>query len=106
MNDKGHENADTARWEQSADVKFLIVKWLYALYMFWNIVDAIGCIVWFGFLIGNRHTQCIAWVPCLALPIALFFNRLAYEIGIALFEAIKHLRQVRDELRKLNARTA
>ena len=95
--------ASTGGWERSADVKFVIVKWLYAVYIFWNIADVIACIIWFALLMENRYTQGIAWVPWIVLPVALFFNRLAYEIGIALFEAIKHLRQIRDELRSHNA---
>ena len=74
------------------------------MYVFWNIVDTIACVAWFVFLVRSAYVQGIAWVPWLVWPVAIFFNRLVYEIGIALFEAIKHLRQIRDELRKMNAR--
>ena len=97
-------SAGTGTWEQSADTKFIIVKWLYFMYILWNIVDTIACVAWFVFLIRNRYVQGLAWLPWLVWPVALFFNRLVYEIGIALFEAIKHLRQIRDELRKLGVR--
>lgn len=93
---------------EAQDVKFFIRGWLYAVYWVANIVDTIlgiGCISIFGVKDGYYRGQYeLNWTAIfIIVPIYLFLvlmNRIWYEIGIAIFEAVKHLRQIRDELRK------
>ena len=99
---------------ESQDVKFFIRGWLYAVYWVANIVDTIlgiGCISIFGVKDGYYRGQYeLNWTAIfIIVPIYLFLvlmNRIWYEIGIAIFEAVKHLRQIRDELRKANSAKA
>ena len=93
---------------EAQDVKFFIRGWLYAVYWVANIVDTIlgiGCISIFGVKDGYYRGQYeLNWTAIfIIVPIYLFLmlmNRIWYEIGIAIFEVVKHLRQIRDELRE------
>ena len=84
------------------DVHFIIRGWLYFIWWVGNIVSTFCCLWSFAKSLDGYHTRSMAWVPLLVLPGVLLLNRLAYELAIAVFEGIKHLRQIRDELRRIN----
>lgn len=92
------------------DKRFIIRGWLLAMYWIMNVIYTIGCFTWIGALSERRSYYgsggSDVWVPIVLLPVLLFLNRLSYELAIAVFEGIKHLRQIRDELRKINSRVA
>lgn len=84
------------------DIHFIIRGWLYFIWWVGNIASTFCCLWNFAKSLDSYYTRSMAWVPVLALPVALLLNRLAYELAIAVFEGIKHLRQIRDELRRIN----
>lgn len=92
------------------DKRFIIRGWLLAIYWIMNVAYIIGFFAWIGALSERRSYYGSGggdvWMPIILLPIMLFLNRLSYELAIAVFEGIKHLRQIRDELRKINARVS
>lgn len=88
----------------AGDVKFIIRGWLGFIYLAINTIDIGGCIVWFFVLLFSRYDQGNVWQPMVVLPAVLLINRLSFELSIAIFEIVKHLRQIRDELRKTNTR--
>ena len=78
--------------------------WLYFIWWLFNIVDTILCLLWFSAAVNGYRSSNTAWIPIVVWLIALLFNRLAYEGSIAFFEMVRHLRQIRDELRRHNMR--
>ena len=78
--------------------------WLYFIWWLFNIVDTFLCLLWFGAMVKGYHTQDMAWIPIAVWLVALLMNRLGYEGAVAFFEMVRHLRQIRDELRKHNMR--
>ncbi len=90
----------------AADKRFIIRGWLLVVYWLFNLFYFILCISLAVSWADSWDMKDRVWVPIVALPILLFFNRLWYEVVIAIFEIVKHLRQIRDELRKANAVSA
>jgi len=78
--------------------------WLYLMWWLGNIIDSVLCLWWFGSAMDSYHSRDTAWIALVVWVLALLFNRLAYEGGVALFEMVRHLRQIRDELRRHNMR--
>jgi len=88
-----------------ADKDFLIsYGWLYFLWWIGNIFYSILCLKWFASALESRYTRDTAWIALVVWALALLLNRLAYEGAIAFFEMVRHLRQIRDELRRHNMR--
>lgn len=85
------------------DVRFIMRGWLYLIYWMGN---AIPIIVWVATIIativegttGIIGTYIITG-GIIVVPLLILFNRLWYECAIAIFEIVKHLRQIRDILR-------
>lgn len=98
---------------ESSDVKFIIRGWLYGIYWIVNVLDTIVCIACISiFGVERRYSYSdgvpnwtAIWIIIGSYLFALLMNRLWYEISIAIFEIVKHLRQIRDELRKAKARS-
>jgi hypothetical protein len=78
--------------------------WLYFIWWLGNIIDTVVFLAWFVSMTGPYSTRSLAWIPVVLWVLALLFNRLAYEGAVAFFEMVKHLRQIRDELRWHNMR--
>lgn len=85
------------------DKRFVIRGVLLAGYWFFNIVYSIGCISWTASWAESWGMKDYAWVPVAIMFVLLLANRIWYEVLIAIFEIVKHLRQIRDELRSRNA---
>ena len=95
-----------AKWQGDPEDKHLYLSrgWLFAIWWFWNVVFTIVCL-WFTVgLASTSYTRDNAWIPLVALAVLLILNRIAYEFAIAFLEMVKHLRQIRDELRRHNMR--
>lgn len=75
---------------------------LYLLWWIGNILYSILCLKWFASAADSYFARDTAWVPLVLWPIILLLNRLFYEAFMALFELVKHLRQIRDELSRRN----
>ena len=78
--------------------------WLFFVWWVMNFIDTGLCLWWFVSATNNSYTRDTAWIALLVLGLALLFNRLAYEVAVAFFEMVRHLRQIRDELRRHNMR--
>ena len=88
-----------------ADKSFLLTYgWLCLLWWIGNILCSILCLMWFASALNSYHGRDTAWIALVVWAMALLLNRLAYEGAIALFEMVRHLRQIRDELRRHNMR--
>lgn len=88
-----------------ADKNFLIsYGWLYLIWWIGNILYSILCLKWFASALESSWTRDTAWVALVVWALALLLNRLAYEGAVAFFEMVRHLRQIRDELRHHNMR--
>ena len=91
------------------DVKFIIRGWLYFIYWIVNVLDTIGfifCLSTLGTKSGYYYGSKLPDWPVIFVIIGVYLfmllmNRLCYEISIAIFEMVKHLRQIRDELRSI-----
>ena len=105
-----HSGCDGAR--EASDVKFIIRGWLYFTYWVVNVLDTIGFIFCLstlgtksGYYYGSKVPDwTVIFVIIGVYLFMLLMNRLCYEISIALFEMVKHLRQIRDELRKAGSK--
>ena len=85
------------------DIYFIIRGWLYFIWWIGNAATAFYCLWSFAKSVDSYYTRDTAWIYLLIeLPGLLLLNRLIYELAIAIFECVRHLRQIRDELRKLN----
>ena len=101
-----HPGCDGA--SEASDVKFIIRGWLYFTYWVVNVLYTIGfifCLSTFGTKSGYYYGSKVPDWPVIFVVIGVYLfmllmNRLCYEISIAIFEMVKHLRQIRDELRK------
>ena len=88
-----------------ADKSFqLTYGWLYLTWWIGNILSSILCLMWFASALNSYYARNTAWIALVVWAGALLLNRLAYEGAIALFEMVRHLRQIRDELRRHNMR--
>lgn len=100
------ETAREDKWRGDPEDKCIVMSygWLYFIWWLWNIIDTVVFLVWFVSMTGHYSTRSSAWIPVVVWALALILNRLAYEGGVAFFEMVKHLRQIRDELRRHNMR--
>lgn len=98
--------ADTWRGDPEDKCFLLSYGWLYFYWWLGNVIDTAICLWWFVSMTDSysSSTRNLAWLPIVFWGLALLFNRLAYEGAIAFFEMVKHLRQIRDELRRHNMR--
>ena len=100
--------ARAAKWQGDPEDKMLYLArgWLLALWWFWNVVYTVACLAWLSNKMNARsyYSRGGEWIPIVTLVGLLIWNRIAYEFAIAFFEMVKHLRQVRDELRRHNMR--
>ena len=75
------------------------------LYIFWwvgNLGYTFLCFKWCYSASESYFTRDSAWIPLALLPLLLFLNWATYELAVAIFEIVRHLRQIRDELRRRN----
>lgn len=86
------------------DVAFISPTIANILQWIWYAVCVVGtiCMIHVGIMVlhyGNRMAGFMT-IACtlVALPVALLFVRLAYEGIVALFEIVRHLREIRDKL--------
>lgn len=101
------KKVESSRFDGAGDAddkRFTIRGVLLAGYWLFNIIYSIGCISWIASWAESWNMKDYAWVPVVVLVVLLLINRLWYEFTIAIFEIVKHLRQIRDELRKTNTR--
>lgn len=95
----------TRRPGDPEDKSFLMsYGWLLLIWWIGNILYSILCLKWFASALESRWTRDTAWVALVVWALALLLNRLAYEGAVAFFEMVRHLRQIRDELRRHNIR--
>lgn len=116
---EANDKLQVASYEQShfdgasdaADKRFIIRGWLSFLYWVFNILDTVvfiflisqfGTKKAYGYYSSDVPDWPVIFIIIAGYLFALLMNRLWYEILIAVFEAVKHLRQIRDELRKGN----
>ena len=94
------------KWRGDPEDKCFLVSygWLYFIWWIVNIITSILCLRWFVSAMDNYYSRGSAWIALVVLGLVLLFNRLVYEGAVALFEMVRHLRQIRDELRQLNMR--
>ena len=78
--------------------------WLCLIWWAGNIFYSILCFKWFASALDSYYTRDTAWIALVVWALVLLLNRLAYEGAIAFFEMVRHLRQIRDELRRHNMR--
>ena len=89
----------------AGDKRFTVRGWLLFVYWLSNIVYIIGGVS-ACYNMAHSHARDVreaVWIPYVLMPLLLIFNRIWYEMSIAIFEIVKHLRQIRDELRSRNA---
>ena len=100
------EHVPTGKWRGDPEDKSFLMSygWLYIIWWLCNVVDTLLCMWWFSCMMDSHSTRGMAWIPIVVWLFSLLFNRLAYEGGVALFEMVRHLRQIRDELRRQNMR--
>ena len=100
------EAARADKWRGDPKDKCFLMSygWLYFIWWLWNIIYTVIALVWFVSMTGSYSARGSAWIPIVVWLVALLFNRLAYEGAVALFEMVRHLRQIRDELRRHNMR--
>ena len=98
------EKGDRVQGDPQDKCFLMSYGWLYFIWWFINIVDSLVCLIWIGAVLESYRAKGTVWIPLVIWPVALLFNRLAYEAAIALFEMVRHLRQIRDELRRHNMR--
>lgn len=86
--------------------KNLILSRGWLLFIWWlgNVVYTIVFFTWFVTVLSNRYARGSAWLPFVLWLLALLLNRIGYEGAVGFFEMVKHLRQIRDELRRHNMR--
>ena len=80
------------------DVNFTIRKWLDAFYWINIAIYSIA----YTFFVANAFWHIFLY--SIIYVVLLIVNKLCYELSVAVFEIIKHLRQIRDELIAMNAR--
>ena len=100
------EAARADKWRGDPEDKCFLMSygWLYFIWWVGNVVYTVIALSWYVSMTGSYSTRGSAWIPIVFWLVALLFNRLAYEGAVALFEMVRHLRQIRDELRRHNMR--
>ena len=80
------------------DVNFTIRGWLDAFFWINIVIYSIAYVFFVANAFGGILLYSIIYV------VLIVVNKLGYELSIAIFEIIKHLRQIRDELVAMNVR--
>jgi len=99
-------NRGTPKLPGDPNDKVILISYGWLCFIWWlgNIVFTIISISWFVSATSSYYSKGTAWMPVVFWLLALLFNRLAYEGAVAFFEMVRHLRQIRDELRRHNMR--
>lgn len=103
---QGPSNCGAPELPGDPDDKEILLSygWLYFIWWLGNIIYTIIFIIWLSAATSRYSSGNTAWIPMVFWLLALLFNRLAYEGAVAFFEMVRHLRQIRDELRRHNMR--
>lgn len=103
---QGPSNGGTPELPGDPNDKEIMFSYGWLCFIWWlgNIAYTVIAIIWLSAATSRYSSGGTAWMPMVFWLIALLFNRLAYEGAVAFFEMLRHLRQIRDELRRHNMR--
>lgn len=86
------------------DVEFFSPSLLEWLYWFFNILHLIGCLILVIYFLRLSSDSFCVWyavgIIVIVFPLGLFQIRIWYEFLVSIFETVRHLREIRDELKK------
>ena len=82
------------------DVQFFLPGILQVLYWFFVILHLIGCMILSIYFFREGSLWYCLGIIIIAFPLGLFNIRIWYELQILIFGGVRHLREIRDELRR------